>query len=140
MGGTLGDDNMISYGSEKGDESREGKLLCEELIGQFGTLSSESPALRWMSAHWQQVCIEADKDKSGTISVDECATAPAPETNQSAFTALEESAHGGGLKMRGVACRHAWMPACACGPRSRLAAPCGSLPTPVGAVPCARRA
>lgn len=69
MGGSLGADGMVSY--TKGDESREGQLLCDTLIGNFGALAAESPALRWMSTHWRDVCKAADKDHSGTISEDE---------------------------------------------------------------------
>ena len=67
MGGSLGDDGMISYTSASGSESREGELLCSHLIGNFGALVGESPALAWMKSHWREVC-EADADRSGTIS------------------------------------------------------------------------
>ena len=67
MGGTLGADGMISYTVAAGDESREGRLLCDALIANFGSLASESPAAHWMSKHWREVCEEADKDKSGTL-------------------------------------------------------------------------
>lgn len=74
MGGTLGDDCMISYTEAAGSESREGLLLCEQLIQRFGTLASEAgPALNWIRAHWREVCEEADADRSGTISEDEAA-------------------------------------------------------------------
>lgn len=71
MGGSLGDDGMISYTSASGSESREGELLCSHLIGNFGALVGESPALAWMKSHWREVCEEADADRSGTISEEE---------------------------------------------------------------------
>jgi len=74
MGGTLGKDGAISYTATSGDETQEGRLLCEMLIGNFGALSQQSPALRWMSAHWQEVCAEVDVDHSGTISEAEAAS------------------------------------------------------------------
>jgi biotin carboxyl carrier protein len=71
MGGSLGSDGMISYLFSAGDEAKEGQLLCEALIGNFGTLATASPGARWMSSHWREACEEADTDKSGTISNDE---------------------------------------------------------------------
>ena len=71
MGGSLGDDGMISYTFEMGEESKEGQHLCEALIANFGALARESPALVWMSTHWRDVCAAADHDASGTISIDE---------------------------------------------------------------------
>ena len=71
MGGTLGDDGMITYSAAAGEESQEGKLLMDELIGRFGSLATESPAVAWMSSHWREVCEAADADQSGTISTDE---------------------------------------------------------------------
>ena len=68
MGGTLGADGMISYTVSAGDESKEGRLLCEALLSNFGALTDTSPAAHWMSSHWREVCEEADADKSGTIS------------------------------------------------------------------------
>ena len=44
MGGTLGDDGMITYAASAGEESQEGKLLMDELISRFGALATESPA------------------------------------------------------------------------------------------------
>ena len=55
MGGTLGDDGMITYAASAGEESQEGKLLMDELISRFGALATESPAVAWMSAHWREV-------------------------------------------------------------------------------------
>lgn len=71
MGGSLGDDGMISYSNEAGAESEEGRLLCEHLIGKFGALGGESPAIAWMRSHWREVCEHADVDRSGTISEEE---------------------------------------------------------------------
>ena len=73
MGGTLGADGMISYTIAAGDESREGRLLCEALLAKFGTLASFGPAAAWMATSWREVCEEADADKSGTISEEEAA-------------------------------------------------------------------
>lgn len=71
MGGTLGSDNAIDYTMESGEESREGELLCQALLAQFGALRSEARALRWMESHWREACAEADEDGSGTISAKE---------------------------------------------------------------------
>ena len=73
MGGTLGADGMISYTVAAGDESREGQLLCEALLANFGPLALESVASAWMASSWRDVCAECDVDKSGTISEAEAA-------------------------------------------------------------------
>ena len=69
MGGTLGSDDMISYdASSKGDEAREGQLLVETLLAHFVSLAGVLPFKHWMATHWREVCEEADRDRSGTIS------------------------------------------------------------------------
>ena len=84
MGGTLGSDDMISYdASSKGDEAREGQLLVETLLAHFVSLAGVLPFKHWMATHWREVCEEADRDRSGTISAIESARA------SEAATALE---------------------------------------------------
>ena len=73
MGGTLGADGAISYTDASGAEAEEGRLLCETLIANFGVISQQSPALRWMSSNWKAVCTEFDVDNSCTISEVEAA-------------------------------------------------------------------
>ena len=74
MGGTLGDDGMISYTQAAGEEMMEGQLFLEALLQNFGAIAKQSPAIDWMRSHWQEVCAEHDMDSSGTISDAEAAS------------------------------------------------------------------
>ena len=69
MGGRLGKDGKINF---SGAESAAGKMLCETLIARTGEHSG--PSLIYMAEHWEEVCREADKDGSGTISEEEAVT------------------------------------------------------------------
>ena len=76
MGGTLdslqrGRDNAIDYRADAGDEAREGQLLVQALVANFGALKKESKAVQEIERNWKVACAQADEDQSGTISFKE---------------------------------------------------------------------
>ena len=73
MGGTLGKDNAINYRNDAGDE-KEGQILCEALVSNFGALKAESKAVAEIASNWKVACAQADEDDSGTISYKEVLT------------------------------------------------------------------
>jgi len=75
--GVLGDDSQpgdasLTLSSESGSMRMDVlEVLCDEIMSHFGALAEEARALRWMKAHWNEICAEADADVSGTISEEE---------------------------------------------------------------------
>jgi hypothetical protein len=67
MGGKLSVDGQISFTNAGGRDPDEGRLLCDELLGNFAVLAVDAGAT-WMAAHWEETCLRFDVDRSGTIS------------------------------------------------------------------------
>ena len=58
MGGSLGANNAIDYTAEAGEESREGQMLIEALVDNFGALRRESKAVAEIANNWQAACAQ----------------------------------------------------------------------------------